>query len=91
MVSNCNKFHFVQRGQTCATIAPLYSISVAQFVQWNPAAKSDCSGLWAETVGVLPSFVPPPSFLSTPLPVTHPLPSSLLPAFLSAPYPGFSL
>jgi hypothetical protein len=43
MVANCNKFHFVQRGQTCATIAPLYSISVAQFVQWNPAAKSDCS------------------------------------------------
>ncbi|KAK3898880.1 hypothetical protein C8A05DRAFT_37524 [Staphylotrichum tortipilum] len=32
------------------------SISTAQFVQWNPAAKSDCSGLWASTwacVGII--------------------------------------
>jgi hypothetical protein len=50
MTQNCNKFHFVQTGQTCATLASLYSISVAQFIQWNPAAGSDCSGLWASTV-----------------------------------------
>jgi hypothetical protein len=50
MVGNCNKFHFVRQDQTCEVIAALYSISTAQFIQWNPAAKSDCSGLWASTV-----------------------------------------
>lgn len=50
MVGNCNKFHWVEKDQSCTTIAELYSISTAQFVQWNPAAKSDCSGLWALTV-----------------------------------------
>jgi hypothetical protein len=54
MISNCNKFHFVQQGQSCATIAALYSISVAQFIQWNPAARDDCSGLWGSTVRHLP-------------------------------------
>jgi hypothetical protein len=50
MVGNCNKFHYVEKEQSCVTIATLYSISTSQFVQWNPAAKSDCSGLWALTV-----------------------------------------
>ncbi|KAK8080354.1 hypothetical protein PG997_008172 [Apiospora hydei] len=66
MVSDCNKFHLVENGQTCSTIASLYSISFAQFVQWNPAAKSDCSGLWSSTyacVGVLGGggTTPPPT------------------------------
>ena len=56
MVGNCNKFHFVSTEQTCATIAALYSISVAQFIEWNPAVKSDCTSLWASTVSpLLPS------------------------------------
>lgn len=54
MVSNCEKFHLVENGQSCAVIASLYSISGAQFVQWNPAANSDCSGLWSSTVSLLP-------------------------------------
>ncbi|KAK4120445.1 carbohydrate-binding module family 50 protein [Parathielavia appendiculata] len=62
MVGNCNRFHFVQIGQTCATIAVLYSISVPQFIQWNPAAKADCSGLWAST---------PTNGITTPTPA-HP-------------------
>jgi hypothetical protein len=45
MVGNCNKFHWVERDQNYVTIVALYSISAAQFSQWNPAAKSDCSGL----------------------------------------------
>lgn len=56
MVGNCNRFHWVADGQGCATIAALYSITVAQFVQWNPAANSDCSGLWARTVSCLHSL-----------------------------------
>ena len=58
MVGNCNRFHWVADGQDCATIAALYSITVSQFVQWNPAAKSDCSGLWARTVSCLYSLPP---------------------------------
>jgi hypothetical protein len=61
MIGKCNKSHFVDTEQTCAAIAALYSISTTQFVQWNPAAKSDCTGLWALTVSAfsLP-LVPPP-------------------------------
>ncbi|KAK3303763.1 uncharacterized protein B0T15DRAFT_283482 [Chaetomium strumarium] len=79
MVGNCNKFHFVEKDQNCATIAALYSISTGQFSQWNPAVKSDCSGLWASTyacVGVLggspaPSTTLPANGIATPSP-THP-------------------
>ncbi|KAK3905566.1 hypothetical protein C8A05DRAFT_12620, partial [Staphylotrichum tortipilum] len=56
MTGNCNKFYKVEVGQTCATTAALYSISSTRFIQWNPAAKSDCTGLWASTyacVGVI--------------------------------------
>lgn len=56
MVTNCKTFHFVQDNQTCAVIAALYKISVSDFVKWNPAAGSDCKGLWSQTyacVGLL--------------------------------------
>ncbi|KLU90373.1 hypothetical protein MAPG_09335 [Magnaporthiopsis poae ATCC 64411] len=49
MTKSCRRFHFVQKGQTCATIISQYKISLADFVSWNPDAKSDCTGLWAET------------------------------------------
>ncbi|KLU92260.1 hypothetical protein MAPG_11206 [Magnaporthiopsis poae ATCC 64411] len=49
MTPNCKSFHFVQPGQGCWDIANRYGISVQTFVQWNPAANSDCSGLWANT------------------------------------------
>lgn len=59
MVGNCNKFHYVEKDQTCTSVLALYSLSIAQFAQWNPAAKGDCSGLWSLTVRV--------SVLSSPL------------------------
>ncbi|WQF90152.1 Putative LysM domain-containing protein [Colletotrichum destructivum] len=49
MVNNCKKFHFVQRGQNCDTISRQYGIALANFIRWNPAAGSNCQGLWAET------------------------------------------
>lgn len=48
LVKDCDAFYFVQAGDTCSTIASKNGISVAQFISWNPAARSDCSGLWAE-------------------------------------------
>ena len=56
MVTNCNKFHLVQENQNCETIAALYSISTAQFIQWNPAVGSSCAGLWASTVRLFFTF-----------------------------------
>ncbi|RYP13788.1 hypothetical protein DL765_006737 [Monosporascus sp. GIB2] len=49
MVSNCKAFYKVVSGDTCATIASKYKITSAQFIRWNPAAKSDCTGLWSNT------------------------------------------
>ncbi|KAL2167457.1 hypothetical protein VTG60DRAFT_1208 [Thermothelomyces hinnuleus] len=79
MVGNCNKSHFVEKDETCDTIAALYSISASQFLQWNPAAKADCSGLWASTyacVGIIGGTTPATTTrtgngITTPTPV-HP-------------------
>jgi len=49
MVSNCNKFYFVKTGDNCEIIASAQRITVANFLRWNPAAKSDCTGLWSNT------------------------------------------
>ncbi|KAL8310459.1 hypothetical protein RB597_010340 [Gaeumannomyces tritici] len=49
MVGNCKRFHFVEGGQNCEGISRTYGISVGDFVRWNPAAGSDCRGLWART------------------------------------------
>jgi hypothetical protein len=56
MVNNCNRFHFVGTGQNCDSIARQYGTTVATFVRWNPAAGSNCAGLWSNTyacVGVM--------------------------------------
>ncbi|KAL8351485.1 hypothetical protein RB598_006322 [Gaeumannomyces tritici] len=56
MVTNCKKFHKVAENQNCDTISKQYGISIANFIKWNPAAKSDCTGLWKDTyacVGLL--------------------------------------
>lgn len=47
IVDNCNKFHFVQSGESCAAIASKYSITSAQFLKWNPSVEDGCTGLWA--------------------------------------------
>ncbi|KAL1954011.1 hypothetical protein VTO42DRAFT_1832 [Malbranchea cinnamomea] len=49
MTPNCKSFHFVQNGEICETIIQQYGITLDQFVEWNPAVKSDCSGMWAES------------------------------------------
>lgn len=61
MVSNCDAFYFVKSGDGCAVIASNYGITLTQFYAWNPAVKTDCSGLWPDyyvcvsIVGVNPS------------------------------------
>lgn len=49
MVSNCNKFQFVEEKMTCQSILNQYKISLAQFYAWNPAVGSNCNNLWLKT------------------------------------------
>ncbi|KAI1158056.1 carbohydrate-binding module family 50 protein [Nemania serpens] len=48
MVGNCKTFHLVKSGETCATIASQYHITVANLISWNTGAGSSCN-LWAST------------------------------------------
>ncbi|KAL2787767.1 hypothetical protein BJX66DRAFT_340850 [Aspergillus keveii] len=47
MVRKCRKFYLVQSGDGCWDLANQQGISLADFYAWNPAVKSDCSGLQA--------------------------------------------
>jgi hypothetical protein len=69
MVANCNKFHWIAKGVSCAQVTSFQKISLADFVKWNPTVKDDCSGMWAEVnvcVGVIGGSSPTP----TPTPTT---------------------
>ncbi|OAA63388.1 peptidoglycan-binding protein [Niveomyces insectorum RCEF 264] len=46
--SYCNYWHLVQGGDTCVSIAAMYStwMSLADFFAWNPVVGTDCSGLY---------------------------------------------
>jgi hypothetical protein len=56
MVTNCAKFHWVAKGVNCGQIISFQKITIAEFAQWNPTVRNDCSGMWAEVnvcVGVI--------------------------------------
>ncbi|KAK6502102.1 hypothetical protein TWF481_009911 [Arthrobotrys musiformis] len=64
MITSCNKFYFVKSGDGCVSIASQFGVVLSTFYAWNPAVKSDCSGLWANVyvcVGLIGS---------TPTPIT---------------------
>ncbi|KAF4465975.1 domain-containing [Fusarium albosuccineum] len=75
MVTNCNRFHFVETGQSCASIIAEYRISLSQFTTWNPSAGPSCTGLWASTyacvgiIGFTPSPTDPGNGIETPAPI----------------------
>lgn len=48
MVGDCDKFHFVAKGQTCSDVLKQYSLSLPQFYAWNKGVGSDCAGMWAQ-------------------------------------------
>ena len=56
---NCNKWSLVTADLSCADLATQAGISLAQFLEWNPAVSSDCStNYWlgeAYCVGVAPA------------------------------------
>ncbi|KAF3491743.1 LysM domain-containing protein [Arthroderma uncinatum] len=48
IVSSCTKYRKAVSDDTCFGVAAAFStFTVEQFVAWNPAVKSDCSGMWA--------------------------------------------
>ncbi|RYP87131.1 hypothetical protein DL769_000590 [Monosporascus sp. CRB-8-3] len=49
MVTNCQTFYFVKKGDTCASIAKAKGITVANFQKWNPAVGPNCASLWTDT------------------------------------------
>ncbi|BCS04473.1 uncharacterized protein AKAW2_80274S [Aspergillus luchuensis] len=48
IASDCTEFYYAVQGDTCATIAAAYGITLAEFNEWNPAVGTDCAGLWAK-------------------------------------------
>ncbi|KAL3486232.1 hypothetical protein BJX62DRAFT_228928 [Aspergillus germanicus] len=46
MVSDCNGFHEVVSGDTCASIAQAAGISLSWFTAWNSGVGSGCTSLW---------------------------------------------
>ncbi|GJD02511.1 lysM domain-containing protein [Colletotrichum higginsianum] len=68
MISNCNKFYKVVSGDGCWAIADDNKIPLEDFYSWNPAIKTDCSGLQADVyvcVGVSVTQLPPMTTTTT--------------------------
>ncbi|THC89830.1 hypothetical protein EYZ11_010714 [Aspergillus tanneri] len=46
LISTCNAFYYVKKGDSCWVIMNSYgNFTLDQFYSWNPAVKTDCSGL----------------------------------------------
>ncbi|KAI7762473.1 hypothetical protein LZL87_008819 [Fusarium oxysporum] len=46
IVDGCNKWHYVDNGDGCYSIAEKYYVQLADFYSWNSKVSNDCSGLW---------------------------------------------
>ena len=75
MVKNCDAFHLVESGDSCAAIAESNGITVQQFLEWNPkVGGAACTGLWLDTyvcvsiIGHEPTPTDPGNGIETPLP-----------------------
>ncbi|KAL4721804.1 hypothetical protein ACLX1H_011298 [Fusarium chlamydosporum] len=46
IIDGCDKWHYVDNGDGCYSIAEKYNIKLSNFYSWNPKVGDDCSGLW---------------------------------------------
>lgn len=46
ITDDCDEFHLVVSGDTCADIVSDAGITLDDFYSWNPTVGTDCSGLW---------------------------------------------
>jgi LysM repeat protein len=82
LINTCSKFYKAVSGDTCQKIVDRErTFSLADFIKWNPAVGSDCSGLWLNTyycIGIpgtptastskVPSSTSPGNGIKTPTP-----------------------
>ncbi|KAJ5933798.1 hypothetical protein N7454_006127 [Penicillium verhagenii] len=54
---DCDEYHTVARGDSCASIQSLYGITFAELYKWNPAIGSDCENLWIGSAVCVPRWV----------------------------------
>ncbi|KAK3935764.1 hypothetical protein QBC46DRAFT_42828 [Diplogelasinospora grovesii] len=47
MATNCRRFYDVHAGDGCLNLASEAGVALTDFYAWNPAVKTDCSGLQA--------------------------------------------
>ncbi|KAH7183621.1 uncharacterized protein B0J16DRAFT_402152 [Fusarium flagelliforme] len=46
IVDGCSKWHYVDDGDGCYSIAEKYKIELTDFYSWNPNVGDGCTGLW---------------------------------------------
>jgi hypothetical protein len=72
LISTCTAFYKAVSGDGCSAIAAHFgTFNLADFIAWNPAVKSDCTGLWVDfyyCVGVPGSTATPTTSKPTPPP-----------------------
>ncbi|KAH7376631.1 hypothetical protein B0T11DRAFT_346723 [Plectosphaerella cucumerina] len=75
IVSNCNKFDWVNDRETCEVVARRNGITTQQFQTWNPSVGSNCAGLWGKAyacvsiIGFVPTPTQPGNGIATPTPI----------------------
>ncbi|WYZ35351.1 hypothetical protein EsH8_I_001627 [Colletotrichum jinshuiense] len=79
MISGCDTFYKVQSGDGCWAIADANGITLDKFYLWNPAVKTDCTGLQADVyvcigLTVSPTTAPTPGPTTTAGSVATPAP-----------------
>jgi LysM repeat protein len=76
IVENCDRFHKVQSGDGCDSIAQKNGITTAQFKSWNTEINASCSNLWLDyyvCVRVPGATTPPTTTTTGPSPSNSPL------------------
>ncbi|KAJ5655288.1 hypothetical protein N7507_007238 [Penicillium longicatenatum] len=48
IISTCDSYYLVESGDSCYSIEQAYSITAAEFMEWNPDVGSSCASLWAD-------------------------------------------
>ena len=70
LISSCTTFYFAIADDNCNRIVAMYNtFSLDNFVQWNPAVGTTCSGIWADTwycVGIPGTPTAKPSITAVP-------------------------
>ncbi|KAH7179063.1 uncharacterized protein B0J16DRAFT_386882 [Fusarium flagelliforme] len=76
VVSNCNKFAFVELGTDCGEIVSQHGITMTQFTTWNKGVGSTCTSMWGDTyhcVSIIgfeaPTKPTPTNGVATPSPI----------------------